>query len=114
MSELKITDFKYGDWRDWFLDKKKRWELVEKSRLFVTINNKELSIIAPVNISEITISYLHQSGEAQFLNGFGYMSYSTNYRRSSTNNYSDKLEITIEFISFEYVNSKFANRKRIC
>jgi len=111
MSELKVTDFKYGDWRDWFLTKEKRWELAEKDRLCVTINNKEFSVIAPVKISEITILYLHQSWKPNFLKSFGYMNHNINYLRSSINNCSDKLEITMEFISFEYVNSKEKGKK---
>lgn len=112
MNELKVIDFKYGDWRDWFINKKQRWDMVEKSRLYVIINNKEFSVIAPVKISEITISYLHQSGKPKFLNSFGYRNYNVNYIRSLASNCSDKLEITIEFMSFEHVEPK-GNRRKI-
>lgn len=111
MNELKVIDFKYGDWRDWFLTEDTKWGKAEKSRLFATINNKEFSVIAPVNINEITISYLHQSGEPKFLNSFGYKDYSIMYLRSSTNNCADRLDITIEFTSFKYIDSKYNKRE---
>ena len=90
MNELKIINFKYGDWRDWFISQKKKLKDAKKSLLTLFIGEKRISIMAPVNISEMTLLYISKHG-IDFSSGvsLGYRE----YRIQHTHICSDHIQI---------------------
>lgn len=110
MNKLKVINFKYGDWRDWFIvSKKRKLKDAKKSQLTLLIGTKRVSVMVPVNISEMTLLYVSKHG-IDFASGvsLGYK----RYRIQHTHIFSDHIQIIdgkyigqtvlMNFTSFEY------------